>query len=465
MKTKTKTKTNHRDTENTEGTQRGNILLQVFSPLRGLCASAALWFVFFFLTTSMAHGADDPLSEAAIERRIEQHRTALVTLTVTDSSGRPLAGRQVTIRQTRHKFLFGSNAYALRPDETDTLQQQYQQRFADLLNFATIGFYWGSLERSEGDLSAAALRRAQAQWCADHGIRTKGHPLVWHEVPPRWLGDHPVDKALELQLGRVTRDVTAFRGAIDTWDVINETVVMPKHDGPVADLARHMGVDKLIAASFARARAANPAATLLINDYLLGVEYEKIIADALAAGVTIDAIGLQSHMHNGAWPPAKAWEICERFARFGKPLHFTETTIISGEQRKNINNHGPNPGWDSTPEGEARQARDVERFYTILFSHPAVEAITWWDLSDRHAWRQAPAGLLRKDMSPKPAYETLMKLVKGKWWTGEVKATTDAQGRATFRGFLGDYEIEAAGGKGRFELNAPGEAKAAARIE
>ncbi|MCD6507549.1 hypothetical protein J7M22_13115 [Candidatus Poribacteria bacterium] len=50
----------------------------------------------------------------------------------------------------------------------------------------------------------------------------------------------------------------------------------------------------------------------------------------------------------------------------------------------------------------------------MLFSHPSVEAITWWDFSDRGAWQGTAAGFLRKDMSPKPAYERLTELVKGK---------------------------------------------------
>jgi CRISPR/Cas system endoribonuclease Cas6 (RAMP superfamily) len=44
-------------------------------------------------------------------------------------------------------------------------------------------------------------------------------------------------------------------------------------------------------------------------------------------------------------------------------------------------------------------------------------------------------------MTPKPAYEALMKLIRESWWT-EVDAKTDATGKAPFRGFLGDYELE-----------------------
>ena len=71
------------------------------------------------------------------------------------------------------------------------------------------------------------------------------------------------------------------------------------------------------------------------------------------------------------WPPKETWRVCQQFSRFALPLHFTETTIISGDRLPKKKGD-----WPSTPEGEARQAREVAGFYTLLFSHPAVEAIT-----------------------------------------------------------------------------------------
>ena len=51
------------------------------------------------------------------------------------------------------------------------------------------------------------------------------------------------------------------------------------------------------------------------------------------------------------------------------------------------------------------------------------------------------AGFLRKDMSPKPAYERLMELVKGKWWT-EIEGRTGSDGELKLRGFYGRYRVE-----------------------
>ena len=108
----------------------------------------------------------------------------------------------------------------------------------------------------------------------------------------------------------------------------------------------------------------------------------------------------------------------------------------------------PRGDWPTTPEGEAAQAEYVEKFYALLFSHPAVQAITWWDFSDRDAWRNAPSGLVREDMSPKPAYEKLHALIRGKWWTN-AGGKSDAAGTFSTRAFYGDYRIIATSADGR----------------
>ena len=92
---------------------------------------------------------------------------------------------------------------------------------------------------------------------------------------------------------------------------------------------------------------------------------------------------------------------------------------------------------------KAAQLAYASALYTLLFSHPAVEAITWWDFSDRRSWQGAPSGLLRRDMSPKPLYEWLVDAF-GRRWRTSVAGTADGDGRMAFRGFFGDYEVRVA---------------------
>jgi endo-1,4-beta-xylanase len=430
-------------------------------PGRVPCMHFALAWLCLICTA--LHGEVGPTSAGAlapdrIAARIQEHRTALATVIVVDADGRRLANRPVVIEQESHQFLFGCNAFRLNPADPSPSQVAYQERFAALWNFATLPFYWGSYEPTRGEPREARLR-AMSDWGRANGLLTKGHPLCWHEVTPRWAAQLPIDEVHRLQLDRITREVTAFTGQIDLWDVVNEAVVMPRFDrvrNPITTLARDLGRVPLIQQTFAAARRANPAAFLILNDYITSEEYEQLIEATLEAGVRLDAIGIQSHMHSGYRGAAWAWETCERFRRFDLPLHFTELTILSGPTRTDIRYQGPpHDDWHTTPEGEQRQADQVEEIYRVLFSHPAVEAITWWDFTD-HAWLGAPAGYLRKDMSPKPAYERLLSMVKGEWWTGRQVLTTDDHGRVTFRGFLGRYSLAVDDVTTSFHLRQPG---------
>jgi GH35 family endo-1,4-beta-xylanase len=243
-------------------------------------------------------------------------------------------------------------------------------------------------------------------------------------------------------MDRIEDCIKRFPGLIDRWDVVNEATHFDRKKTQdraprLTAMWRATGRMEFTRACFQRARAASKEAELLINDYRTDPEYARVVAQLVDEDgkPLYDVIGLQSHMHSGPWTNRKIWEVCERFARFGVPLHFTETTLLSGEQRWE-----DGQPWPSTPEGERRQARDIIRFYTMLFSHPSVEAITWWDFSDHSAWKRAPAGLLRRDMTPKPVYEELHELIRETWWT-KVATKTTADGTASFRGFLGDYRV------------------------
>jgi hypothetical protein len=63
-------------------------------------------------------------------------------------------------------------------------------------------------------------------------------------------------------------------------------------------------------------------------------------------------------------------------------------------------------------------------------------------------------------MSPKPAYEALMRMVKKEWWTAPQDLVTDKDGRVKFHGFLGTYSAATDGGGAAFDVDKAGAAEA-----
>jgi GH35 family endo-1,4-beta-xylanase len=396
------------------------------------------------------------------------HRKSRARLCFKKADGSPLLAETVELRQTRHEFLFGSGGFDAvnyaggKPDggvfdeNEKAAQKELLDRIFALCNYATLPFYWGRYEPEEGKPDEKRTIAA-AKYYAERGVVTKGHPLCWHTVCAPWLLNYSNAEIIKKQLNRIRRDVGAFKGLIDKWDVINEVVIMPifdKYDNAITRICKELGRVKMVKEVFAAAKEANPGASLLINDFDLSTNYEILIDGCLQAGVPIDTIGLQTHQHQGYRGLAWLEEILERYGHFGLPLHFTENTIVSGHIMPahivDLNDYKI-PEWPSTPEGEERQARELVEMYETLFAHPAVEAITNWDATDGR-WLGAPSGLLHKDNSPKPAYDALMAKIRGEWWT-TATIKTDERGEAAFEGFRGDYEAIVRGKGIAFNLN------------
>lgn len=394
-----------------------------------------------------------------------QHRKSNSKIKITTADGTPFAGKEVTVDQTSHSFLFGCGAFEVLKktlSENDPNFAEFKEKqtlrtekWLELFNYGTLPFYWGNYEPEEGKPNESMLMQT-AKFLQERGVKTKGHPLCWHTVCADWLLKYSNEEIMSKQLARIEREVTNFKGVIDMWDVINEVVIMPvfdKYDNAVTRICKDKGRIQLVKEVFEMAKSCNPEATLLINDFNTSEAYVILLEGLLEAGVPITAIGIQSHQHQGFWGVDKIHDVLDRYSRFGLPIHFTENTLISGDlmppEIVDLNDWQVED-WPSTPEGEARQAKEIETMYRELFNHPLVEAITSWDFTDE-CWLNAPAGFLRKDSTEKPSFQTLKNLIHGEWETHE-KLTTDENGFINVNGFKGEYNISAEGLSAKINL-------------
>ncbi len=390
----------------------------------------------------------DPALKTRIDEGIRLHRQSDAAIRVVDYEGTPLAGVKVSAVQHDSPFQFGSNLFKLGDYSEEKLNRGYEDAFCNIFNGATIPFYWRTLEPEQGrprfsKHSVPIARRpppdCSVKFCEERGLRIHGHTLVWNYRKwsvPDWVPTDP-EAAAPFWEKRIQEIATRYGSSIKRWDVLNEVV---------AHYERRIGGLQMLpnyeAESFEWAEKHLPSdARLDINEttHAWGesrTEYTALIERLLAAGRRVGGVGLQFHLFSDAellrtlagetFTPEALLTSLDHYSRLNLPVHVSEITLTA-------------PG--NTPEGLEAQAVVASNFYRLWFSHAATEGITWWNLPDGGAAQgenKVYSGLLFEDMSPKPAYLALQKLIHEEWRT-RAEGVTDADGVFRFRGFHGSY--------------------------
>ena len=401
-------------------------------------------------------------TDRRVAEGIEKNRKGNAALKFVDGSGKPVTGIRVKATLKKHAFLHGANLYELNQTESAEKNAAYREKFKEVFNAATVPIYWAPLEPEQGKPryakdSSFIYRRPPIdlclEYCEEAGIRPKAHCLNYFQRAhyPAWMPE-AVEEAKPLIEKHFADLAQHYRDRIPDWEVINETLgsyILRDSNPPI------FFMPDSIEWSFALAEKYFPANRLLINEDPPNVwgdtrgdrrAYYLQIERALARGARIDLIGLQGHMIYEQWNPAlqdimcnpaMMFETLDQYTQFGLPIQITEVSV---------------PAMSDSAEDEALQAEWLRELYPIWFSHPAVEAAIYWDLPDGYApgaqlgameegWNVFRSGLLRFDMSEKPAFKELKRLFCEEWHT-EESFTADENGCGGFRGFYGTYTLE-----------------------
>ena len=202
------------------------------------------------------------------------HRGARVTVTVTDAGGSPLADAVVNVAQTRHAFAFGNIGFDLIPLASGESEFQRNvfggargnlerlgELYVELFNTATLPFYWARVRAAAGPTrhrrlirTAALVRRARRRRqgpsaAVAHACRRSG---CWRSTD---------DEVETRSRARIREIVADFAGLIDTWDAINEAVIMPVFDQgatPSPGWPARAGGSRMVRLAFEEARAREP---------------------------------------------------------------------------------------------------------------------------------------------------------------------------------------------------------------
>jgi GH35 family endo-1,4-beta-xylanase len=403
-----------------------------------------------------------------VKNGIELYRKGYAFLSVKDESGAPVEGAEITVKQKSHEFRFGANLFMLDELETPEKNEAYKKHFSELFNMATLPFYWDATEPEEGKTryhkdASPMYRRPPIdrcmEFCEAHGIEPREHGLAYENFFPKWLHGAPTPKVKQALDRRYREIAERYADRINTIEVTNEMC----WDRVGARTAFYEDPD-YVSFCFKLAERYFPANQLVINDVTKicwedkcrpSDRYYGNIRNAIDAGARIDAIGMQYHQFHKreheyektrvSYDPVWLYRHMDLYAQFGKPLQVTEVTI-------------PAYSWEA--EDEEIQADILEQLYRIWFSHPAMEQIVYWNLVDgyAHVWDPDPekirasqgdmtqgenyyhGGLFRFDLTPKPAYFKLKRLIEQEWHT-EAEMSTNGMGKAQFKGFFGKYEV------------------------
>lgn len=407
-----------------------------------------------------------------VDKRIEKYRKGTANLNIVWSNKTPVSGAKIKVEQTEHEFLFGANyadgmfteilpkklginlnMFGVPPPILTKKQvNDYLKKFND---FANYGFFinhnWAYYESKRGEFNDKAYNKVMDWMIKNNKFKIMSGPLVWNRSGvPYWALNNNTrikncDDLTAVLKNYVKHFVSNFGNKFNTIEVLNE-LAEPFADGSnqLTPCIEQIGKIKWGKKWLDIARSEKPKAKLLVNEG--NIDITKSFPKLLDGLVDIkgkylyDIIGIQSHMHNKLWQLDQLWKGLEFYSKYKVPIHFTEVTVLSGTPIAETIPGARNWGKATTPLGEKQQAEYVVKFYALLFSHPAVESIMWFDLTDHYSWMNAPAGLLRQDMSPKPAYTALMNLIYNKWRT-ITQIKTNRQGKARFKGFYGDYKI------------------------
>ena len=407
-----------------------------------------------------------------VERGIAQNRMGTVKLLFTDREGKPLANADVSMEQKTHDFNFGCSIFLLDELEDAEKNRLYRDKFRQVFNYAVAPFYWRDLEPEQGKPRYAkdsykVYRRPAPdlvlEYCEKYEIRVKGHCLVYHSFMPTWM---PEDIAAQKNLTqRHLKEVAdRYSGKIHDWDVENENLCADHY--PAFRLYEE---PDYLEWCFTQAdRFFLSGNRLFINEAAFvwkegrgnfqGVRspYYMQIERLLKKGMRVNVIGLQFHqfVHREdelkagvslPFDPIKLYGVMDCYGRFGLPLQVSEITI---------------PSYTDAKGDEEVQAELCEKLYRTWFSHPAMDAIVYWNLADGYTYENAltganenyfAGGLLHKDLSDKIAYQVLDRLINREWHT-KAELHTDGNGYASLEGFYGNYEANLTRGTGQETL-------------
>jgi len=308
--------------------------------------------------------------------------------------------------------------------ELSNRREEYVRRLVDSFDFVTVPIPWRQIEPKEQQSEWEAVDE-WVELLNRHRLPIKTSPLVAFNEQniPDWLyiWEHDFDTVRQLVYDHTKRVLARYGKFISAWDAVS---------GIHAENLFNFNFEQLMELTrvvTTVVKQAAPRATVIVDLIAPWGEYyarnQRTIPPLLYAdmcsqsGINFDALGLQFYfgldregMHVRDMLQISA--MLDRFANLGKPLHISAVQVPSATTPDESDAFG---GEISIADGgewhrswdEQTQSLWLRDFMGVALSKPFVETISWRDLTDSEPHYMPHGGLLRKDMTAKPAYHEL----------------------------------------------------------
>jgi endo-1,4-beta-xylanase len=266
---------------------------------------------------------------------------------------------------------------------------------------------WDTTEPSNGSFNFGPGDQI-VSFAQSHGMRVRGHNLVWHSQLPSWVSSLPLNQVQSVMESHITTEASHYKGKVYSWDVVNEPF---NDDGSLRqDVFYNAMGSGYIADALRTAHAADPNAQLYLNDYNIEGENAKsnamysLVQSLLGQGVPINGVGLESHFILGQVPSSLLANM-QRFAALGVNVAITEL-----DDRIQL---------PASSANLQQQASDFASVVNDCLQVSRCVGVSQWGVGDADSWIPGAfsgfgaATMFDQNYQPKPAFNAVVTALGG----------------------------------------------------
>ena len=349
-----------------------------------------------------------------VEAAAHAEKALIAALGAGESVARHYAG--MSLGRRRATNLISQKPLGCRLDPAEVFSSgaaaAHPQRMPNGLDFVCIPMSWRAIEPKEGKVSLSAIEpwvrvireRKLQLWAGSMLSFDDAHRPEW------WTGsgkEKEYERLRESAAKHLKQMYKALAPHVQMWEIASG---LHAYNPLKLKLEQIMELTRM---SSMLARQAGPKVQTILTivppwpDYYAAdpqtmppLLYAEM---AIQSGISFDALGIEirfGHLpaDNIVRDMLQVSSTLDRFGNLGKPIHVMAAGVPSCPD-------GTGGSWRG-PWSEDVQAQWLAEFYETAFSKPYVETVSWHGLADCPDDPGA-CGLLRTDLSPRPALQRL----------------------------------------------------------